>query len=1019
MRKAILNVSLLMLLAGSMSTTFTGCKDYDDDITNINENADGLSKQIDALKAALEQYKSEAAAAGASAQQAIKDAADAAAKGDQALAAAKAAQAQADLAKEAAAQAKADAVAEMTKLLNEADAKNAKAIAELAGRIKGIEDGLANIDLTDINKTLGEQAEAIAQLNRDKEALQVQIDALKNFQSSIESQFSGLEGKVNGLTTDLETVKGNITTLTNKLNTLQTTVDDLVGKVGTNTTAIGNINTKLGEIETTLKNLSTEITNKVNGALSTIAGIMGNRLTSVTLIPDLYIGGIPTIEFQSAKYVAMNGSDKNGYTAGTKTFIISNDETTATYRMNPGTIGNNDIVLTGLAYVSAEAQVRSRVGEVENDLIQVTKGTIDDFGRLTVNLKKSNTASLNNPKDGYIYTVSLKVPVAEKHLFDGETSFSVYSEYTRLSETYFQPELRFIAGPLFNELSTAHPDGAPAHMSTKAEAYAAPMNMLIATKLVYNETLDLDKLVAGWKFFAPDHKNDVMLTHEQLAEYGLDIRYFVPEQPYYDQADDNTNQQLFAKLDGSVLTPVTATGVAGNKSIIGRQPIIGAVLYDKNNNNQVVDCKYFKVLYTAEKMNDIVVPFPGFAPETMGCDIMNVAITWKQFQDLVLEKYGESGMSKEDFAKIYQVYSAATSASKGTLAVDIKQDNTGGSTPIIEWALNPDDLSPVTPGQSINLTATVTFYDPKGLHPNVVVTLTRTINVPGKVALNGVNGDYWQGDVLRILPVPMKGTVCGTQKADYNTNILQDRLKSYVSGLLDCATWDVNFAAGNPAYPGALVFNSPQNGANFGHWLMTKANQDKLDEILYQIKNDAAGIALVERANNNNHYYDVTINWQSNVNGNSLNAYTFATSKLRILQVLSVDAQTTNGVTDNSIEQTLELAGLLSMHDAYGNLVANVPGLPGEFYKFYEVKSAVFGSNLTIANSASASAAERRPLGAYNDDPTVTVTANGHFSYTNEGTPLARNIYIFVPVTITHRWGVLKTEVAVPVAKKI
>ena len=80
-----------MLLTGAMSATFVGCKDYDDDITNINSTTDSMSEQMKALESALKANQDAAAAAAASAQQALKDAADAAAKGDQALAAAKAA----------------------------------------------------------------------------------------------------------------------------------------------------------------------------------------------------------------------------------------------------------------------------------------------------------------------------------------------------------------------------------------------------------------------------------------------------------------------------------------------------------------------------------------------------------------------------------------------------------------------------------------------------------------------------------------------------------------------------------------------------------------------------------------------------------------------------------------------------------------------------------------------------------------------------------------------------------------
>ncbi len=49
MRKTFLKVSLVTLIAMSMSATFTGCKDYDDDINNLTERVDKIDAAIKAI----------------------------------------------------------------------------------------------------------------------------------------------------------------------------------------------------------------------------------------------------------------------------------------------------------------------------------------------------------------------------------------------------------------------------------------------------------------------------------------------------------------------------------------------------------------------------------------------------------------------------------------------------------------------------------------------------------------------------------------------------------------------------------------------------------------------------------------------------------------------------------------------------------------------------------------------------------------------------------------------------------
>lgn len=1003
-----------------MSVSFVGCKDYDDDIDAIHETNDAMSKQIAALETALKQNQEAAQAAANAAQQAIKDAAAAAEKGDKALAEAQAAAAQAELAKQAAATAKAEAIAEVIaqlKPLIDANtagvAENASKIAQLLGRIEGIEADLKKIDLAEVNSQVNENTKAIEKLAAQYQAVETQLKALEAFKTSAESQLSALDGKVAGLSADLKTLSGKIDAVSTELTDLKGRVSKLETSVANNTASIATINGQITAINGELQALSTKITTEINNAVSTIAGTISKRLTSVTLMPDLYIGGIPTIEFTSAKYVS-KVLDKGEWVVKqptSKTFIISNNETEAQYRLNPATIGEEDIVKGSLAYVSRIATARS--GEVENDIVNVASSSVEN-GVLTVKLGKSNTESLNLSGDK-VYTVSLKVPVAEEHLFkaQGETEFSVYSEYTRLNEAYFTPELRYIPGEMNNPAVNDH-------LNDSVTMFNSGMDRMVAKSVVYNKTFDLNTLVQGCKFFSVSRHEG--MTTEQLEKYGLKIYYHVANHEYKVTSSDVTDQQKFAKIEGSILTPVLPSGEANNRTIIGKQPIIAATLYDVVN-KKVVEQKYLKIHYAANELDDLEFTLPTHNTNLV-CGDQVYSVTWGEMVSEVLSKYPEGGISKEEFAKIYRSgqYVAIrkdTEAPAGSFYMNLDQDNTGASTPIFTWKIPSDELGKLEPGKTYTYVAQVVMSeslqpDYVQLYPNVVISFEWNITVPASPTLGATDKIKWDNEIMKVYPVPMAIPYDGTSTAEYATNILEGRNKSYVKGLMDCATWDLDFKLTTP-YQGVISYDAP-----YGHWLMTKANQDQLDQITYTIDHNATGIALVQRTVKNG-YYDIVLDWKTDINGLAINRYKFANSTLRLLQILKLNTVAGKSITDDSKSQTINLNEALSMNDAYGNVVAknNTSANPyaGDYYKYYVVETPVFGSKIMLADDAEGKV-NLRSLEGLNMTANIDV-ATGTLTFQNNGAPLAADAYLIVPVKVNHKWGVLEDNIAVPLKKKL
>ena len=989
MNKRFLKIALLSAVCASMPLSFTSCKDYDDDITEINTNADGLSKQIAALQTALETAQSTASAAQDAAQRALTAAANAQDAADKA---AQEAAAAAELAKSAAATAKAEAIQEVINQLKplidantSANAANAKLLAELDGKIKAIETNLSNIDLTEINKTIGDQANKISENATAIQGIKTQLLALEQLKKDLTEKLGGVDG--------IKAKLDKIDEISGELSTLQSSVS-------ANTSSINDIK---GELKTISATISSEVSNAVN----TLAGILSKRLTSVTLMPSLYVDGIPTIEFLSAQYtkkVLKNGEWVNA-TGANSQFIVTNNATEADYRLNPGTLKNEDIDINDLAFVTRIAT--SRAGEQLDEVINVASADINDNGVLNVKLGKSNTKSLNLAGN-QIYTVSLKVPVAAKHLFDGEANTAVYSEFTRLAETYFQPELKFVDGA-YNSADVN------SHLNDSTALYASATGAMVAKNLVYNESYDLYKLVEGCALFSNPtaHKN---LTREALQAYGMDIKFHAAKAAYA-PTEDKTNQQAYVKLEGengSTLVPVTSSGQEDNQTIIGRQPIIAATLVDVVNGN-VIEQKYFKVLFTAEKMEDVTIEWPAIAVTGTPCGGASYDFGWKAMAERVLEYLnGGKGMSKEDFTKIYGNSTpviAPANDQNGTLTPNIVAANLDASTPVMTWSVTKDQLGVLKVGtNNATFTKTITFTDPTGLHPNVVIKLKWDVTTTvGATALGKTDNLKWADNTMKVYPVPMQIPYDGTQKAAYMTNILEGRYKPYTTGMLPCSQYDIDYQKGQAGYLGeALILQS-----GYSHWNFTAANQANLDEIYYTIKNDAAGKQIVSNGKT------IKIDWSSNINGLSKNNYVFGTVNLQIVKILTLNTVAGTQITDNSREQSINIAKAYSLTDAYGNLVAEEPTADepyaADYYDFYGVEGAVFGNDIKVADNAEGTQ-NVRTLAQLNMTANVD-NATGVLTFQNNGAPLQANAYLIVPVTVEHLWGTLTGTIAVPLNK--
>ena len=755
MNKKFLNAVLFGALLASSTGTFTSCKDYDDDINGLQEQIDANKKTLDeksaALQSALDAANQEIAAAKAAAT-AAQTAADKAAEA-------------AAAAKEAAAQAKADAIAEAQRLVNEL-----KAVVDTKVDKSVYDAKMSTIDAT-INVINGE----LTDLKDADIALQEQINALKLFQTSIEalkltSEFPELKGKVATLISDLE---------------------ELEGRVSQNETDIATLKTDLSTLSESIDAIQT--------GLSTLRSLLSHRLTSLTFAPTSFINGIEVINFATLQYKPWTVllADE---TDGTTETSINDGKTQAVYYASPSSVKQADIKqLTILSQDATNTITRAGQPIITASIAKEIEG-----GKMIVNLKKNIEGSFNKEDEGNKEHFTLVALQADIQLTEDEISKgmqpTVISDWARLAETSVTPYIHY------TEYKTSDPEDedmeagkiphfynyTTIHDADTEEGICTTEHKYIIKNLEYTETLDLNTLVDVC---------DKDGNRYDAAAYGLEFNFNLVNYYLKDQNEEKTNQKSFAKIsDKGVISSCSRNGIANNKDAIGREPMIQVVL--KNTvNGEVVDVRYFKIAWTAKRVNTDLGNLDTFTENfacgeeyenTVGTAIMN---------DKVYTVAVAGGISKEEFHTLYaldaQVYASLDDAKAGTPAAaklgTVEDIPAEGSTTThnLKWTFNIDDNT-ITKAEYDAGVATRTvygrYYRRSDNAETFTFSLTLTLNIAKMEFVAGYVQPYWnEGAVLSNTNINKKFQVnpALTDDANYgiatffDCQIIADMLKGY------------------------------------------------------------------------------------------------------------------------------------------------------------------------------------------------------------------------------------------------
>ena len=797
------------------------------------------------------------------------------------------------------------------------------------------------------------------------------------------------------------------------------------------------------------------IAEQIKAAVDAMSAKLSGRLTSLQVVPDLYVNGIETIELKSFKYTAWNVTSSAAVETvkqGTATSTTAQDVTAVRYLVSPTTVTFDDIQEP--SFVFEKAATRSAVKE---QLLNVDSYSVED-GVLTVNVKKASGTEITLA-NGYIYTAALGVPIAEQWLTDANKPEVVYSDFVALAETTVEPK---IAALVNDKFVCEDPDDHKHYY----ESYDAAQKAAAVKQVAYDDKLDLLTLVTGCYVDATD--GAVEITKEELTAAGLEFRFALPTKPFV-EGDNETDQQQFATIAGSTMTSKLPDGTTNNQAAIDKTPVVRVELVDVNNKDAVVDVRYFKIQWVRKTIAPIDLKVIYTFEYTLGCEKFEGAFTWDQMVNLVLAKIGNTGMSQDEFLATYTV---PTIASKDHTVGAVKKegeaeantaefvynfdDPVDQSAAAFTWRLTIEQVGNVIDkliaGDEVKYVVNVTIPAKNSYQGSVNFAFEVKVALPELPEIYGYDSAFWFTDYTLAYVYPIQYNTPGAlATCAYRYEL--DRLfadSKVVKNMLECGKWDIQFAKTQPAngYASGAVTVPSADAA--GHSLVKGLNtavqlnyaagtpwyagvqaadktyESAVSDIQVQVMNNAEGIGILGQ--------QATLDVWATINDK--NTYKVTTFNVYFVAPLKINSELKDAYfVDQVISgSTIDCSKAFTMTDFKDYIVAKVTTgttekekYAADLYKYYVVKDPVWNladamTNLkkdsegnyvvdeTItAETATVKAEDRFGVGCITEDASASTLT---FKNVN-GVKVEKTVKLFIPVTVSHKWGTLTETVTV------
>jgi hypothetical protein len=629
MKKKFLNAIFLSALALGTVGTISSCKDYDDEISELNSTVASLKSELSSqgtsLQGALQTAQSNSAAA--------QTAADNAAKAvKEAQAAAEAAQATADAA--VTKEALDAAVKELTAKLDELAAANAEvatleeAIAKVEKTLAGLESG--KVDQEEYKAKVAELKKAIEAI--DTESLDKRLKQLEAFQKVVEEY---------------------------KLGDWKADIDK-----------------KIADAIAEAKKGNTEAINALRAEL----GLQLGALRSLVFVPDAFLEGVPAAKayyYSFTRYGAIKAADINAdqstdapvFDGSPNKDVKSTVPFSVDYQLNPNNV--NTSYITDVIFATKDVVNITRANGKAAPKLTAESKTFSN-GVMTVITKLEGydgIATTNGEITMFNAQVNYQVPVKEGE--EAQDEF-ISSDYAAI-----YADMRAIDAVLF--------DAKPVKTALAEKASTA---VVIAQIPYDNQGTDLSKLVTtGYnttKFFTPAELDEfgMKYTFELIGDEAGDGK----GNSAFGTISGNTFRPQFATFN--TITKKWASDGKQDFKSVGKTPLVRVFLADKDGNKAAVG--YFKLEIVDMTIPQTPIKFTVTTPFTVASDVpeMKKEITWGDLE-AQLKEFGITGRDFNDRWKFGNVYDKMTPPNQNVKS-DV-DDGTYSERNALTWTVAPNE----------------------------------------------------------------------------------------------------------------------------------------------------------------------------------------------------------------------------------------------------------------------------------------------------------------------------------------
>ena len=722
-------------------------------------------------------------------------------------------------------------------------------ILEIQGTIGEINEKIADLydEVAATNSALASYKEEVSKmLSTLRSELEAAISAGDN--AVKEELIAKLDEQISALRTELtEYFNTELDALESQFNaSMEEVKADLKAKYDELKSDIAELDAKIDRIES-------EIRQYINDAILGLEGKIGERLTSISLIPEVYVDGVPAFELPTIIYTPLSvGKDET--VAPNRAFedqAVPRMDAVVRYHLSPAHVTENGIATA--EYLIESAKMVTKAAQ-DNDIIDIRGYEVNSDNELEVTVRRLNGDSfyshdVADSQNYEFYTAALSLGIADELLMEGETEAKVVSEYSAIYEAPYEIHI----APLKDESRDIVEYECAKFDTVYTEAMSNTKN--VAAIVDFDGELDLLTMVTSCAHELGIKTGGVEVDKEEMADLGLGFRFAIPTEPYKVGAE-STDQQAFIKFKEGSETVVISTvpgDYINNEAAIGRTPIVRVELIDLNNGEKIVDVQYIKIRWAkqavpATDLGELPVDFNYI----LGCTGFSGSLNWKEINQYVLARLGRNdagevtGISHKEFEDYYHqaddkniTWEAVDNSFEET-ETDITfnwdiDPNTNPTTSVLTWNMTIEQVGNVIDecieNGSVQKQIKVTINPKSGQEDYagaITFILTLNITVEDLPTVYGFAEQFWQvnGQLAQIQPVgysDKSNTNPGTVEfVRYNYEFLKlfnkDDRNSLVTNMVAnseqkakyteagyemdshwaCRAWDIQFSATQP-----------------------------------------------------------------------------------------------------------------------------------------------------------------------------------------------------------------------------